>query len=124
MSEDDPEFFGIPMIPFGGIVGFLFLLLTVIVQNGGIILDIPEISHVASAGSSQPHGYTSFQSSDGTWYQYSANSEITYYDGVAIAANQPSYPQLLFVPIGQSAEETRKSLAKTQELFKTGTLPV
>lgn len=91
---------------------------------GGISLDIPDIPQVASAGSSQSHGYVSFQNSDGTWYQYSANCEITYYDGVAVAANQPSYPQLLFVPIGSSAEETQQSLAKTQEMLKAGSLPV
>lgn len=110
------------MIPFCGIVGFLFLIFVVITQNGGVSLDIPDIPQVASAGNS--HEYRSFQGPDGIWYQYSTNCKVVYYDGVAVAANQPSYPQLLLVPIGQSAEETQKSLAKTQEMLKAGTLPI
>ncbi|KKG75617.1 hypothetical protein [Methanosarcina mazei] len=125
MTEDyEPEIFGIPMIPFGGIVGFLFLLLVVVAQHGGISLDIPDIPQVASAGSSQSHDYRSFQGSDGIWYQYSRDCKITYYDGVAIAASQPGYPQVLFVPIGSTAEETQMSLTKTQEMHKAGSLPV
>lgn len=124
MSEEEPEIYGVPMIPFCGIVGFLFLLLVVITQSGGISLDIPDIPQVASAGNSQSHGYSSFQASDGTWYQYSANCKITYCDGVAIAANQPGYPQVLFVPIGSTTKDTQRSLEKTQEMFRAGTLPV
>lgn len=122
MSEEyEPEIYGIPIIQFCGIVGFVFLLLVAAVGSGGL----PDISLASGSQflATQPNDGDSFRGSDAT-YQYSANCQIAWCQGVRIAMHQPQYPNVIFVPIGPTAQETQASLAMTQDMYRRGSLPI